>query len=61
MVNVSKAGALSLILGLVVLAGTHLMAFSQAGIIAMLVSAAIGALVLLGVFLVVLGLIMLLL
>ena len=61
MVNVSKAGAASLIMGLIVLSGTYFLSFQQAGIIAMLASAITGALVLLGAFLFLLGVVMLVL
>ena len=59
MVNVSKAGALSLIMGLSILLATYFIGFQQAGMWALIAAAITGAIVLAGIFLLVLGIIML--
>ena len=59
MANISKSGIISLILGVILILGVWLTSFQQTGIMMMLAATFLGGLVLLGLFLIVLGLLIL--
>jgi len=59
MANISKSGIISLILGVILILWVWLTSFQQTGIMMMLAATFLGGLVLLGLFLIVLGLLIL--